>query len=148
MPSKVLNVFRFARYMKGHLWEELLYYISFCTDLEEQNSHLSSCLRFLFIVVGKVLNITVGKKPSNLRLRYVMLQFTNKIQFNLHLRSHPLFSDQLSKSQNNCTKGWGLKSLLLKWPLPSFSHPKESLPIVLTSIKRPSTVTGWYTDLL
>ena len=49
------------------------YIISFCTDLEEQNSHLSSCLRFLFIVVGKVLNITVGKKPSNLHLRYVML---------------------------------------------------------------------------
>ena len=36
------------------------------------------------------------------------------------LRSHPLFSGQLSKSQNNCTKGWGLK--------------------------RPST--SWYTDLL
>ena len=49
------------------------YIISFCTDLEEQNFHLSSCLRFLFIVVGKVLNITVGKKPSNLHLRYVML---------------------------------------------------------------------------
>ena len=49
------------------------YIISFCTDLEEQNSHLSSCLRFLFIVVGKVLNITVGKRPSNLHLRYVML---------------------------------------------------------------------------
>ena len=37
-------------------------------------------------MVGKVLNITVGKKPSNLHLRYmyVMLLFTNKIQLNLH----------------------------------------------------------------
>ena len=49
------------------------YIISLCTDLEEQNFHLSSCLRFLFIVAGKVLNITVGKKPSNLHLRYVII---------------------------------------------------------------------------
>ena len=68
-------MFRFAGYMKRVSDEKNCYIISFCIDLEEQNSHLSSCLRFSFIVAGKVSNITAVKKPSNLRLRYVMLSF-------------------------------------------------------------------------